>query len=94
VQEEGLRIARMRALESSRFFARAMKEGTSAVINPLGQVIVRPKKNLDIGTLEAEVKLLQTKTLYSRYGDGAVLLFLFMSIALPFYCCGRSQDDD
>jgi apolipoprotein N-acyltransferase len=85
VQEEELRIARMRAVESNRFFIRAMKEGTSAIIDPLGRVLARPKKNTDIILLEGEVKLLRGMTPYVRYGDAPVFFIAAALLLMVFH---------
>lgn len=81
VQEEQLRIARFRALESKRYLLRAMKAGTSAIINPLGQIVMRPRSGSDVTMLEGEVKLIRDITPYSRFGDH-VMRFLWIGAAV------------
>jgi len=41
VWEQSLLISRFHAMQNRRFLVRAMKEGYSAIVNPLGEVIAR-----------------------------------------------------
>jgi apolipoprotein N-acyltransferase len=79
VREEQLRIARMRALETKRFSIRAMKEGVSAIINPLGQVVERSSPDQNLALVTGKAKLLDDITLYVRWGDAAVLATIFIA---------------
>jgi apolipoprotein N-acyltransferase len=84
VHEESLRVARLRAIESSRFLIRSMKQGISTVINPLGQIIAMSDINKKPAFIEAKVKLIDGSTVYARYGDviifGILLIFIIFII--------------
>lgn len=83
VHAEELRIARLRAAESSRFFLRAMKEGTSAIIDPAGRVVaILPDGKLS-GALAAEIHLVRLQTPYAKFGDALPLALLAVVLAFP-----------
>jgi hypothetical protein len=66
--QQHLQSAAMRAVETRRWLLRASDSGISAVIDPTGRVV----RQLDlgaIGTLEADVPLERTDSLYVRWGD-------------------------
>jgi apolipoprotein N-acyltransferase len=82
VHAEQLAIARLRALESSRFFLRAMKGGTYAIIDPLGRVAVAPALAQQADVLEGEAYLSTAMTPYVSFGDSAVIAVLAFGAAL------------
>jgi apolipoprotein N-acyltransferase len=63
-----LALAKLRAVEHRRFLARATNTGVSAVIDPAGRVVTR-SGTFTRETLQAEVALLDTTTVYARVGD-------------------------
>jgi apolipoprotein N-acyltransferase len=80
VHQEQLRIARLRALEFNRFFLRSMKAGTSAIIDSLGRPIAVLPQNERYGALEAQVRLLDTKTPYAKFGEFMPLVLILISL--------------
>jgi apolipoprotein N-acyltransferase len=79
---EQLAIARLRALESARFFLRAMKVGTSAIIDPLGRVAVASAPAEEANVLEGEVYRSTAMTPYHSLGDGTVIAVLAFGAVL------------
>lgn len=75
-----LALSTLRAIEHRRFLARATNSGVSAVVDPLGRVVVRGG-TFRSETLHANVALLADDTLYARLGDWPALLCL-LAIAL------------
>ncbi|MCG8086567.1 MAG: apolipoprotein N-acyltransferase [Candidatus Thiodiazotropha taylori] len=75
-----LQIARMRALESSRYLLRSTNTGVSAIIAPNGKLAaVSPLLEEDV--LQGEIVPLSGQTPYARSGNLAILLLLLMSLA-------------
>jgi len=69
--------ATMRSIENGRYLARAANTGVSGFVDPYGRVI--EKSGLfEPATLVADVRFLQTRTIYSRTGD----LIAWLSLAL------------
>ncbi|MCG8486887.1 MAG: apolipoprotein N-acyltransferase [Chromatiales bacterium] len=74
-----LQIARMRALESSRYLLRSTNTGVSAIIAPNGKLAaVSPLLKEDV--LHGEIVPLNGETPYARTGNLTILLFLVMSL--------------
>ncbi|MCG7981373.1 MAG: apolipoprotein N-acyltransferase [Candidatus Thiodiazotropha lotti] len=74
-----LQIARMRALESSRYLLRSTNTGVSAIIAPNGKLAaVSPLLEEDV--LQGEIVPLSGQTPYARSGNPAILLLLLMSL--------------
>ncbi|MEW8627210.1 MAG: apolipoprotein N-acyltransferase [Candidatus Thiodiazotropha sp.] len=74
-----LQIARMRALESSRYLLRSTNTGVSAIIAPNGKLAaVSPLLEEDV--LQGEIVPLSGETPYARTGNLTILLFLVMSL--------------
>lgn len=65
--EVHLALARLRAIELRRFLIRATNDGASAIIDPGGRVLRRGVDETAMAML-GEVKLLDGRTLYSRFG--------------------------
>lgn len=61
-------LASMRAIEQGRYLARAANTGISGVIDPYGQVVAKSRVFED-EVLNAEVRFLQSRTLYATIGD-------------------------
>lgn len=78
-----LEVARLRALETGRYFLRATNTGISAVIGPHGEVVARsPQFQPYVVTAEAELRRGQTP--FSRTGPWPVVLTagLLLSLAI------------
>ncbi|RLW70958.1 MAG: apolipoprotein N-acyltransferase [gamma proteobacterium symbiont of Stewartia floridana] len=75
-----LQIARMRALESSRYLLRSTNTGVSAIIAPNGKLAaISPLLEEDV--LQGEIVPLSGQTPYARSGNLVILLLLLMSLA-------------
>jgi apolipoprotein N-acyltransferase len=78
-----LALATLRAVEHRRYLVRATNSGISAVIDPLGRVVVRTGL-FERATLDAEVAMLQGLTPFARLGDwpgwGALVLTLLLGL--------------
>ena len=62
------RLARWRALETRRALVRSTNTGVTTVIDPAGRMS-EPLPLFSEGVLTATVPLMETETLYVRYGD-------------------------
>jgi apolipoprotein N-acyltransferase len=69
--------AAMRAVEQGRYMARAANTGISGIVDPYGRVAARTEI-FETGVLVGEVRLLTSRTIYSRIGD----LFAYACAAL------------
>lgn len=58
----------LRAIEFGRYFVRAANTGISAVVDPYGRVLAR-RELFVTATIEAEVRLLEGRTVYATIGD-------------------------
>jgi apolipoprotein N-acyltransferase len=76
-----LEIARMRAIEFSRYLLRATNTGISAILDPKGHIIARIPQFTAAGTA-AEIMPLRGATPYARTGDPPILL-LALGAVLP-----------
>ena len=70
-------LASMRAIEQGRYLARAANTGISGVVDPYGRV-VRQSAIFEQAGLVEDVRLLTTRTIYSRTGD----VIAYLSIAV------------
>ena len=70
-------MASMRAIEQGRYLARAANTGISGVVDPYGRVVRQSAIFEQAGIVE-DVRLLTTRTVYSRLGD----VIAYLSIAL------------
>jgi len=61
-------LASMRAIEQGRYLVRAANTGISGVVDPYGRVMARTRVFED-AVVNAEVRFLQTRTLYATIGD-------------------------
>lgn len=75
-------LSQFRAIEHRRYMVRATNSGISAVIDPLGRIVAQTGV-LTRENLRYDVKMLEGKTLYGRFGDwpgwlglGAILWML------------------
>jgi apolipoprotein N-acyltransferase len=90
VAEVNARAAQLRAVESGRYFVRAMKTGVTAVIDPTGAEIARSESD-EPTVLLANVEPRESLTLYSRLGDWVVLAAAICSIVV-FLVVGRRAE--
>jgi apolipoprotein N-acyltransferase len=74
-----LQIARMRALETSRYLLRSTNTGISAIIAPNGK-LDGVSDLLEVDVLKGEIVPMSGETLYVRMGNLAVLLLLVFSL--------------
>ena len=70
-------LASMRAIEQGRYLARAANTGISGVVDPYGRVVQQSAIFEQAGLVE-NVRILTTRTIYSRVGD----VIAYLSIAL------------
>jgi apolipoprotein N-acyltransferase len=68
--------AAMRAIENGRYLARAANTGVSGFVDPYGRV-VQKSKLFEQTVLVGDVRLIRTRTLYTRAGD----LIAWLSLA-------------
>ena len=61
-------LASMRAIEQGRYLARVANTGISGVVDPYGRVIAKSRL-FEEAVLNAEVRFLQSRTLYATIGD-------------------------
>ncbi len=66
-------MGRLRAVETGRWLLRAGNDGVTAIIDPYGRVTARIPQRQE-GFLAGQFTLLQSRTLYVRWGDWAVVL--------------------
>jgi apolipoprotein N-acyltransferase len=82
-------LASMRAIEQGRYLARAANTGISGVVDPYGRVVQQSAIFEQAGLVE-EVRLLTTRTIYSRIGD--VIAYVSMAVtALALIVLGRDR---
>ena len=75
-------MASMRAIEQGRYLARAANTGISGVVDPYGRVVARTALFEQAGLVE-EVRLIASRTIYSRVGDAvAYVAMALVGIAL------------
>lgn len=75
--EQDLRLGALRAIENRRFILRPTLSGTSAVIDPVGRIVVRIGRR-QRSSVAAQVALLDDVTVQARIGG------LFYWLSLPF----------
>lgn len=76
-----LQIARMRAIENSRYLLRSTNTGISAVINHKGKVIARSPQ-FEPHALHTKAELFTGETPFSKYGNCFILSFSFFILLL------------
>ncbi|MGE5258360.1 MAG: apolipoprotein N-acyltransferase [Hyphomicrobiales bacterium] len=74
-------LAVLRAVENRRALARAANTGISGFIDPAGRLLDKTPL-MEEAALVAELPLLDTETVYTRYGDILALACLMASIAM------------
>jgi apolipoprotein N-acyltransferase len=76
-----LTLARFKAIEKNKFLIKATKNGYSAIISPLGEIIKQTlDKNKNNYLLLGEIYLINGKTLYSKIGDDKILIISFLIV--------------
>jgi apolipoprotein N-acyltransferase len=80
-------LAAMRAIEQGRYLARAANTGISGFVDPYGRVLARTAL-FETTSLVAELRFLQSRTVYARIGDlvaQLAILVTLMSIAAAYW---------
>jgi len=88
-KEQGLGMARMRAIENDRWLLRDTNDGLTAVIAPDGTVTARLTPGVP-GVLLAEFSPRNTRTFYSRHGDWLADTCAILSLILGLFFVGRA----
>ncbi len=73
-------LASMRAIEQGRYLARAANTGISGVIDPYGRPLVATRV-FEEAVVTAEIRFLQTRTLYATIGDAVAIASLVAALA-------------
>jgi apolipoprotein N-acyltransferase len=73
--------AAMRAIENGRYLARAANTGVSGYVDPYGRVLQRSRL-FEQTVLVDDVRLIRTRTLYTRTGDLIAWLSAFATVVL------------
>jgi apolipoprotein N-acyltransferase len=84
-----LQISQMRALETGRPMLRSTNTGTTAVIDPKGQVIEQ-LPHYTIGTLEARVQGYGGMTPYIMFGNSLVVTLALLMLAVAWWLYRRA----
>jgi apolipoprotein N-acyltransferase len=82
-------LASMRAIEQGRYLARAANTGISGVVDPYGRVVRRSAIFEQAGLVE-DVRLLTSRTIYSRVGDVVAYVAIVLTAA-ALIVVGRRQ---
>ena len=72
-------LASMRAIEQGRYLARAANTGISGIVDPYGRVIVKTGV-FEEAVVTADVRFLQSRTLYATIGDAVAMASLAVSL--------------
>jgi len=70
-----MQMAQMRALENGRYLLRATNSGVTAIVDPKGRIQVQLPQFQE-GVLRGEVKAMEGRTPYTRFGDLPILGFV------------------
>jgi apolipoprotein N-acyltransferase len=73
-------LASMRAIEQGRYLARAANTGISGVVDPYGRIVAQSAIFEQTGLVE-DVRILTTRTIYSRIGDVVAYLSIAFTAA-------------
>ena len=85
-----LQMARARALESGRYVVRATNTGLSAVIDPLGKVVLELPQ-FEVADGAAVIRTMRGQTPYLRAGDVPAMALTMALLALSFFRARRSS---
>ena len=80
-------MASMRAIEQGRYLARAANTGISGIVDPYGRVVIRSALFQQASLVES-VRLIRSRTVYSRIGD-AVAYVAMALVAVAWFVTGR-----
>ncbi|HSQ67473.1 MAG TPA: nitrilase-related carbon-nitrogen hydrolase, partial [Polyangiaceae bacterium] len=80
---EHLALSQFRAVEHHRYFVRATNSGVSAIIDPVGRVMVHSKP-FDEEHGDAIVHWMRSSTIYETVGDTPVWLVSGLAVAAAF----------
>ena len=72
-------LASMRAIEQGRYLARAANTGISGVVDPYGRVVQQSAIFEQAGLVE-DVRILTSRTIYSRIGDAIAYLSIVITV--------------
>jgi apolipoprotein N-acyltransferase len=88
--KQHFQMARMRALETGKYLIRATNTGTTAIIDPKGQVtdILKPHER---AILSGFVYATQGNTPYSLYGNKPILIFCALLLILATVLSNRQK---
>jgi apolipoprotein N-acyltransferase len=78
-----LALAKLRAIEHRRYFVRSTNSGVSAVVDPVGRLVVSTP-TFEQAARVAEVRWLRGKTAYEVLGDVPFWLLSAAAVALSF----------
>ena len=73
-------LASMRAIEQGRYLARAANTGISGIIDPYGRPVAATRV-FEEAVVTAEIRFLQSRTLYATIGDAVAVASLVMALA-------------
>lgn len=80
---QNLAMSKLRAIENRRYFAQATNMGYSFLLDSKGKIIT---KSSDFGNkiLSSDIKLIDKKTIYTKFGDW-VLVFAFLILLILIF---------
>lgn len=73
-------LASMRAIEQGRYLARAANTGISGVVDPYGRPVAATRV-FEEAVVTAEIRFLQSRTLYATIGDAVAIASLALALA-------------
>lgn len=73
-------LASMRAIEQGRYLARAANTGISGIIDPYGRPVVATRV-FEEAVVTADIRFLQSRTLYATIGDAVAMASLVAALA-------------
>lgn len=82
-------LASMRAIEQGRYLARAANTGISGIVDPYGRPVVATRV-FEEAVVTAEVRFLQSRTLYATIGDAVAIASLVVAIAAAAFLAART----
>ena len=83
-----LQIARMRALETGRYMARATNTGISAIIDDRGRIAAQGAQFQPV-VVRGDIRPLRGLTPYGRFGDWPIMVLAMASFALGLFLAKR-----
>lgn len=84
--QQHLNSARWRAVENGRFLLRATNEGPATLVDPWGRVKILTASQTETFSHVPELKLLNTKTLYSMWGNTIVWVLVSVGLVILLAC--------